>query len=98
MYPMAFLWSECRALGKENSRNGAPDKAPDLLLREWLNGSPQSIRAGSHVVLNFDTNPSAADRCALAHSCRHYIRTVCLCTVENACLLRLASVLHQHGR
>ncbi|CAL8464331.1 g3866 [Coccomyxa elongata] len=63
--PAGLIYSKlftAEALSKENSRSGAPDKAPQLVLQEWLNGSPRSMGAGSHLVLNFDTNPSAAHR------------------------------------
>lgn len=64
-----FAWRR-RALSKGTKRVGGPEKAPPLLLQEWLNGSPHSMRIGSHLVLNFDNKPFATTRHAPLHSSR----------------------------
>lgn len=66
---ITFAWRR-RALSKGTKRVGGPEKAPPLLLQEWLNGSPHSMRIGSHLVLNFDNKPFATTRHAPLHSSR----------------------------
>ncbi|KAK9905050.1 hypothetical protein WJX75_008658 [Coccomyxa subellipsoidea] len=63
--PAGLIYSKlftAEALSNGTKRVGGPEKAPPLLLQEWLNGSPHSMRMGSHLVLNFDNKPFATTR------------------------------------